>query len=152
MALPLSGKVALVTGSSRSIGAAIVKRLAADGASVVINYINSADAAQQLADEINGEAKGKAITIKADVSSTSEGRRLVEETVQHFGQLDILVLNAGYVEMLALENLTEDEFDRHFAVNAKVPLFMVQAAARHFKSGTISPLSFYQAISDIQSR
>lgn len=136
MSLPLSGKIALVTGSSRSIGAAIVKRLAADGASVVVNYLNNAAAAHKLADEINTTGQGKAITIKADVSSVDEGRRLVEETVQQFGRLDILVLNAGYVEMLALNSLTEEEFDKHFAVNAKVPLFMVQAATKYLTAGS----------------
>lgn len=142
MSLPLAGKVALVTGSSRSIGAAIAKRLAADGASVVVNYINSAEAAQQLVDSINIEGNGTAVAIKADVSSVAAGRTLVEDTVARFGRLDVLVLNAGYVEMQDLEHLTEDEFDKHFAVNAKVPLFMVQTAAQHLQEGMPSAPRF----------
>lgn len=136
MALPLSGKVALVTGSSRSIGAAVAKRLAADGASVVINYVSTADAAQKLAEEINAEGRGKAITIQADISSVVEGNRIVEETVQRLGQLDILVLNAGYSESQTLESLTEAEYDKQFLINVKVPLFMVQTATKHLKAGT----------------
>ena len=139
MSLPLTGRVALVTGSSRSIGAAIVKRLAADGASVVVNYVNNAEAARQVVDSINHEGKGKAVAIKADVSSVEAGRTLVEETVARFGRLDVLVLNAGYVEMQDLEHLTEDEFDKHFRINAKVPLFMAQAAAKHLQGGASSP-------------
>ncbi|KIP05290.1 hypothetical protein PHLGIDRAFT_119941 [Phlebiopsis gigantea 11061_1 CR5-6] len=135
MSLPLTGKVALVTGSSRSIGAAIVKRLAVDGASVVVNYVNAAEAAQRLVDSINAEGHGTAVAIKADVSSVAAGRMLVEDTVSRFGRLDVLVLNAGYVEMQDLEHLTEDEFDRHVTVNAKVPLFMVQAAAKRLQEG-----------------
>lgn len=135
MSSDLAGKVALVTGSSRSIGAAIVKRLAADGASVVVNYVNNVAAAEQLVDGINAEGKGRAVALKADVSSVQAGRRLVQETIAHFGKLDILVLNAGYVEMQTLEQLTEEEFDRHFAVNTKVPLFMTQEASKYMKEG-----------------
>lgn len=135
MSLPLAGKIALVTGSSRNIGAAIVKRLAADGAFVVINYVNTADAAQKLAQEINAEGKGKAITLQADMSSVAEGNRLIEETVQRFGKLDILVLNAGHAESQLLEQVSEEEFDKHFTINVKVPLFMTQTASKHLNEG-----------------
>ncbi|EKM57374.1 uncharacterized protein PHACADRAFT_160861 [Phanerochaete carnosa HHB-10118-sp] len=135
MSLPLAGKVAIITGSSRGIGAAIAKRLAADGASVVINYVSSADVAQVLADEINEEGKGSAITIQGDMSSVVEGNRVVEKSVEHFGSLDILVLNAAYMTLLPLESVTEEEFDRHFMVNVKVPLFQVQTASKYMKPG-----------------
>ena len=135
MALALSGKVALVTGSSRGIGAAIVKRLAADGATVVINYVHTAEAAQELADAINAENRGRAVTIQADMSSVAEGSRIVEETVRRLGRLDVLVLNAGYAEGQTLETLTEVEYDKQFTTNVKVPLFMVQSAVKHLQPG-----------------
>lgn len=135
MSLPLSGKVALVTGSSRSIGAAIVKRLAADGASVVVNYVTTKDAAQKLVEEINAEGRGKAVAIQADMSSVAGGSRLVEETVQHFGRLDILVLNAAYMVLQPLQDVNETEYDSHFMINVKVPLFMTQTAAKYLTSG-----------------
>lgn len=135
MSLPLSGKVAIVTGSSRNIGAAIVKRLAADGASVVINYNGSQAAANELAEQINAEGKGKAVAIQADVSSTAEGNRLIEETLKAFGQLDILVLNAGLMNNHPLDAIDEKMFDDHFTVNVKVPLFMVKTASKHMKAG-----------------
>jgi len=133
---PLAGKVALVTGSSKGIGAAIAKRLASDGASVVINYANSAPPAEKLVNDINNEGKGKAISIKADVSLTSDAKRLVEETVQAFGQLDILVLNAGQMTNQVLSEIDEQDFDKIFNINVKIPLFMTQAAVPHLKSGS----------------
>lgn len=135
MSLPLAGKVALVTGSSRSIGAAIVRRLADDGASVVINYLGSAESAHELVQHINTEGKGTAVAIKADVSSTADGSRLVEETVQHFGRLDILVLNAGIMRNGALGEISEGDYDEHFDINVKAPLFMVKAASSHLQRG-----------------
>lgn len=138
MSLLLAGKVALVTGSSSGIGAAIAQRLAQDGAFVVINYVTSPDAAQKLADKINAEGRGKATAIQADMSSIAEGNKLVEETIKHFGKLDILVLNSGYATNQPLESVAETEFDRTFAVNVKVPLFMTQAAAKYLNPGTSS--------------
>lgn len=135
MSLPLSGKVALVTGSSRNIGAAIAKRLADDGASVVINYNGSEAAANELVEKINEEGNGKAVAIKADMSSLADGTRLIEETVQHFGQLDILVLNAGYMNNKPLDAIDEKLFDDTFNVNVKVPLFMVKTASKYLKAG-----------------
>ena len=135
MSLPLAGKVAVITGSSRNIGAAIAQRLADDGASVVINYNGSQGAAEELAQKINKEGKGKAITIQADVSSLDDGNRLIEQTVQEFGRLDILVLNAGMMNNTPLDAITEKHFDDHFNINVKVPLFMVKAASKHLKAG-----------------
>ncbi|EKM51779.1 uncharacterized protein PHACADRAFT_262116 [Phanerochaete carnosa HHB-10118-sp] len=135
MSLPLSGKVALVTGSSRNIGAAVAKRLADDGASVVINYNGSEGAANELVEKINEEGNGKAVAIQADVSSTEGGNKLIEETVNHFGQLDILVLNAGMMKNVSFDAIDEKLFDDHFTVNVKVPLFMVKTASKHLKAG-----------------
>ena len=136
MALPLAGKVAIVTGSSRGIGASIAKRLASDGASVVVNYFGSAGAAEEVVKSIHAEGHGKAVAIKADVSSIPASTKLIDETVQHFGKLDLLVLNAGLMNNGALDALDEKSFDDHFNINVKVPLFMVKEAAKHLKSGT----------------
>ncbi|KAL4251236.1 short-chain dehydrogenases/reductases (SDR) family protein [Abortiporus biennis] len=133
--LPLEGRVALVTGSSKGIGASIVKRLAADGASVVINYARSAQAAEELASSINAGGVGKAIAVQADVSSITEAKRLLETTVSHFGKIDILVLNAGLMDYGTLAQITETSFDDHFNINVKVPLFLAQAAAPLMQAG-----------------
>ena len=136
MSLPLAGKVAVITGSSRSIGAAIARRLAADGASVVINYVNSADVAQVLADEINKEGKGSAIVVQGDMFSVAEGNKVIEKSAEHFGKIDILVLNAARMVNSSLEGATEEEFERHFTTNVKVPLFQVQTASKYLPTGT----------------
>ena len=135
MSLPLSGKVALITGSSRSIGAAIATRLASQGANVVINYVSNAKAAQGVADAINAKGAGKATVIKADVSSVHESKRLVAETLRQLGRIDIVVPNASVLEYHALAEVTEKEYDRHFNTNVKAPLFLVQEAAPHLKEG-----------------
>lgn len=147
MALPLSGKVAIVTGSSRGIGASIAKRLASDGASVVINYFGNAGAANEVVQQIESEGKGAAVAIRADLSSTTEGTRLIDETIQRFGKLDILVLNAGLMRNNPLEALDEQTFDEHFNINVKVPLFMVKEAAKHLKSGTCQTSCIYGCFS-----
>ncbi|KAL0564128.1 hypothetical protein V5O48_017924 [Marasmius crinis-equi] len=128
MAFPLAGKVALVTGSSRSIGASIAKRLAQDGANVVVNYASSVDAATEVVDSINAEKQGKAIAIKADVSTIEGGKALLDETVKRLGRLDILVLNAGIMGSKVLNDVDEEFFDQHFNINVRTPLFMTKAA------------------------
>lgn len=135
MSLSLSGKVAIVSGASRGIGAAIAKCLASDGASVVINYYHSAVVANKLTDEINAAEQGEAVAIQADMSSVTDATRLIEESIRRFGRLDILVLNAAYIERQTLAELTEEEFDKHLQMNVKVPLFTVKAAATHMKAG-----------------
>ena len=136
MSLPLAGKVAVVTGSSRSIGAAIATRLASQGANVVINYVSNASAAQAVADAINSQGAGKAIIVKVDVSSLSDNKQLVAETLRHFGQIDILVLNASVLDYKTLSEVTEEDYDRFFNTNVKSALFLVQEAAPHLKPGT----------------
>lgn len=124
----LSGKVALVTGASKGIGAAIAEELAVYGAAVAINYGSAREQAEQLAAAIR-ERGGKAKAFRADVSKIAEGKRLVEETVSEFGRLDILVNNAGVYDFLPLAEITEAHFDRMFDLNVKGALFLTQAAA-----------------------
>lgn len=138
MSLPLSEKVVIVTGASRGIGAAVAARLAADGALVVVNYNNSKAAADGLVERIIAEGKGKAVAIKADVSSLVEAKRLVEESLKRFGRLDILVLNAAIVIDGTLDTITEENFDKQFDVNVKIPLFMVQMAAKSMQAGLVT--------------
>ncbi|KAI0088148.1 NAD-P-binding protein [Irpex rosettiformis] len=133
--LPLQGKVALVTGSSRAIGAAVVKRLAADGASVVVNYVSNPDAANAVVDDIHSSTPGKAIALKGDMSSVPEAENLVEETIKHYGKIDILVLNAGIMNPKLLKDIDEKSYDDHFNMNVKVPLFMVKRATKYLQPG-----------------
>jgi len=130
----LTGKVAVVTGSSAGIGQAIAKRLAEEGATVVVNYGKSADKAKTVVAEI--EAKGgKAIAVQADMSQVADARRLVRDTMQRFAQLDILVNNAAISLNKALVDTTEEEFDQMFALNTKGPYFAMQEAAGVISNG-----------------
>lgn len=135
MSLPLSGKVAIITGSSRSIGAAIAARLASRGANVVINYVSSASAAQAVADTINSKGTGRAIIVKADVGVLAEGRTLVDEAVKTFGRVDFLLLNAGVMKLDLLDKVSEEDYEYHFNTNVKGPLFLVQHAVPHMQPG-----------------
>ncbi len=131
---PLPGKVALVTGASRGIGRAIAERLSRDGAAVVINYARQADAARELAGQIEA-AGGRALAVPADVSRVSELVRLFDESLAHFGRLDILVNNAGILFQQPVSAVTEAEFDRIFAVNVKGTFFACQQAATRLADG-----------------
>jgi len=128
-------KITVVTGSSRSIGAAIAKRLAQDGASVVINYASNEAAAKGVADEINSTRAGAAVIVKADVSTVESCRYLLDETLKAFGKIDILVLNAGVMILNTLHQVDEKQFDDSFLINVKGPFFLVQAAEPHLKEG-----------------
>jgi 3-oxoacyl-[acyl-carrier protein] reductase len=123
----LQGKVALVTGSSKGIGAAIAQRLAADGASVVINYARSSVPAEALVQRIQS-AGGKAIAVQADISNPADIGKLISATKQSFGRLDILINNAGVYKFLPLEAITVDHIDKHFNLNVKALLLVTQAA------------------------
>lgn len=130
----LSGKVALVTGSSRGIGKVIALRLGQDGANVVVNYAGSADKAQEVVATL--EAKGgKAIAVQADVSKVADIQRLFEQTLEHFGQVDILVNNAGITFYKLITEVTEADFDKIFATNVKGTFFACQQAAQHLADG-----------------
>ena len=130
----LTGKVAIVTGASRGIGRAIAERLARDGATVVVTYSQSAEAAGQVVADI--EAKGgTAVAVQVDMSNVPEVRRLVQDTVKRFGRLDILVNNAGMFTYKPLIETTEEEFDHIFNLNTKGPYFAMQEAARVINDG-----------------
>ena len=131
---PLTGKVALVTGASRGIGRAIVERLAADGATVVVNYRSNAEAAQEVVQEIEN-AGGTAVAEQADMSQLNEVHRLFDLTTERFGRLDILVNNAGIIAPQPIADATEESFDRVFAVNAKGTFFAIQEAAKRMANG-----------------
>jgi len=123
----LEGKRALVTGGGRGIGAAMVRRLAAEGAAVAINFVSHADAAQALADEVTG-AGGHAVTLRADVSNRTQCRDLVDATVDRLGGLDLVASNAGVEHFGALESIGTEDFDRVFHTNVAGQLFVTQAA------------------------
>jgi 3-oxoacyl-[acyl-carrier protein] reductase len=112
----LEGKVAVVTGASKGIGASIAKHLAAEGAAVVVNYASSQEGADRVVDEIVKEG-GKAIAVQANVSQKAEIERLFAKTQQAFGNLDILVNNAGIYEFAPLEDITEEHFHKQFNLN-----------------------------------
>jgi 3-oxoacyl-[acyl-carrier protein] reductase len=127
----LEGKAALVTGSARGIGAAIVERLAADGAAVAVNYSRSVNEAEGVADRIR-RAGGRAIVIEADVGEWSQAKALVEQTVKAFGRFDILVNNAAAIGFQPVEQVDDAQLRRQLAVNVKGPIATMQAAAPHF--------------------
>jgi 3-oxoacyl-[acyl-carrier protein] reductase len=127
----LTGKVAVVTGASKGIGASIAKHLAAEGASVVVNYASSKSGADRVVAEITS-AGGRAVAVQGDVAKKADIDRLFAETKQAFGQLDVLVNNAGVYEFLPLENITEEHFHRQFNVNVLGLLLTTQAAVRLF--------------------
>jgi 3-oxoacyl-[acyl-carrier protein] reductase len=130
----LAGKVALVTGASRSIGAAIAKRLAADGAAVAITYSSSPDMAKVVVKEIES-AGGKALAIKADATDAEAVRLAVNKTVGTFGGIDILVNNAGAAIMAPIEQFALADFDKLMAVNVRGVFVATQEAARHMREG-----------------
>src|SRR5258705_6567574 len=111
----LSGKVGIVTGASKGIGAAIAKYLAAEGASVVVNYASSREGAERVVSEITKEG-GKAIAVQGDVAKKTDVEHLFAETKKAFGRLDILVNNAGVFRFGLLEGQTEDQFQRQFGI------------------------------------
>lgn len=130
----LTGKVAVVTGASKGIGAAIAKSLAAEGASVVVNYASSKAAADAVVAEIT-KSGGTAVAIGADVSKAAEAQGLIDSAVRRFGRLDILVNNSGVYEFRPLENITEDHYNKMFSVNVLGLLLTTQAAAKHLGEG-----------------
>lgn len=122
----LAGKVAIVTGASKGIGAGIAQALAADGASVVVNYA----VVERIA-----KAGGKAVAVKADVSKSVEAQALIDAAVKEFGRLDILVNNSGVYQFAPLEEIDEAQFHRQFGINVLGLLLTTQAAAKHLGEG-----------------
>jgi 3-oxoacyl-[acyl-carrier protein] reductase len=127
----LTGKVAVVTGASKGIGASIAKRLADEGASVVVNYSSSKSGADKVVDEIT-KAGGKALAIQGDVSKKADIDRLFAQTRLAYGKLDILVNNAGVYEFLPLDQVTEEHFHRQFNVNVLGLILTTQEAVKQF--------------------
>jgi 3-oxoacyl-[acyl-carrier protein] reductase len=136
MSSHLSGKAAIVTGSSKGIGAGIAERLASDGARVVVNYSRSDADAQAVVDRIAAKG-GTAMAVKADLSDPSQIPGLARTTVERFGKLDILVNNAGVYRLDSLETLTAESFDEHFHLNVRGLLLTTQAAARVMGAGSV---------------
>jgi 3-oxoacyl-[acyl-carrier protein] reductase len=127
----LDGKVAIVTGASKGIGASITRHLAAEGAAVVVNYASSKDSAERVVADITAKG-GRAIAVQADVARAADVERLFAETARMFGGLDILVNNAGTYAFLPLEQLTEAHFHRHFDLNVLGLLLASREALKHF--------------------
>jgi 3-oxoacyl-[acyl-carrier protein] reductase len=130
----LEGKIALITGGSRGIGAAIAKRLAADGAEVAITYAKGSDAAASVVKEIERDG-GKAIAIQADATDAKAVNAAVEKTVTTFGKLDVLVNNAGTAIPKTFEETTLEEMDRVLDINVRGVFIATHAALKHMKSG-----------------
>jgi 3-oxoacyl-[acyl-carrier protein] reductase len=127
-------RVALVIGGSRGIGAAIVRRMARDGAAVAFTYAASADKANEVVREVESRG-GKGLAIRADSAEITAVQAAVEETVRTFGRLDILINNAGIMVLATVDQFKVDDFDRMLAVNVRAPYFAIQAAARHMGPG-----------------
>src|SRR5271163_4759601 len=130
----LKGKVAVVTGASKGIGAAIAKSLAAEGASVVVNYASSKSGARTVVDAIT-EAGGNAVAVKGDVSKASEAEGIIDAAIKNYGRLDILVNNSGVYEFSPIEAVTAEEFHRIFNINVLGLLLTTQAALKHIGEG-----------------
>ncbi|RED34411.1 3-oxoacyl-[acyl-carrier protein] reductase [Rhodopseudomonas thermotolerans] len=134
MTKTLQGKVALVTGASKGIGAAIALKLAAEGAAVAVNYASGKDGADAVVAKITA-AGGKAVAVHGNLAEPDDAAKLVGETVKALGKIDVLVNNAGVYEMLPLDAITPAHFHHQFNVNVLGLLLVTQAAARHFNDG-----------------
>jgi 3-oxoacyl-[acyl-carrier protein] reductase len=134
MSRRLTGKVAVVTGASKGIGAAIALHLAAEGAAVVVNYASSKEGADRVVAEITGKG-GRAIAVQANVAKQADIRRLFAEAKKAFGRLDILVNNAGIYEFAPLEDVTPEHFHKQFDLNVLGLLLTTQEALKHLGAG-----------------
>jgi 3-oxoacyl-[acyl-carrier protein] reductase len=131
MANKLSGKVAVVTGASKGIGAAIARHLAAEGAAVVVNYASSKAGADNVVADIKAKG-GRAVAVQADVAKPADVQRLFTEAKQAFGRIDVLVNNAGIYQFAPLEEVTPELFHRQFNLNVLGLLLSTQEAVKHF--------------------
>ncbi len=146
----LTGKVAIVTGASKGIGASIAKHLAAQGAAVVVNYASSKEGADRVVSEIT-KAGGKALAVKADLSKPADIDALFAQTKSAFDRLDVLVNNAGIFEFLPLDNITQDHFHKQFNLNVLGLLLASQKAAQSFGAagGSIINISSVVAVAPV---
>lgn len=131
MSAKLEGKVAVVTGASKGIGASIAEHLAAEGAKVVVNYASSKEGADRVVAQIAAKG-GKAVAVQANVSKQTDIQRLFAETKKAFGRLDVLVNNAGIYEFAPLEAITAEHFHKHFDLNVLGLILTTQEAVKHF--------------------
>lgn len=144
----LQGKVAVVTGASKGIGAGIAKALGAEGASVVVNYAGDRKGAEKVAADIV-EHGGKAITVQGDVSKSADVKRIFDEGQKAFGKLDVLVNNAGVFKFAPLEETTEAEYQRQFGINVLGPLLATREALGHFGSDGGSVINISSVVSQM---
>jgi len=145
----LSGKVAVVTGASKGIGAGVAKALAAAGASVVVNYASSKADADKVVGEI-AAAGGKAVAVKGDVAKSADAVAIVDAAIKNFGRLDVVVNNAGVYEFAPLEAVTPALYERTFAVNVLGVLNVTQAAAKHLGEGA-SVINVSSVVTDVHT-
>jgi 3-oxoacyl-[acyl-carrier protein] reductase len=144
----LTGKVAVVTGASKGIGAGIAKEFAAEGAAVVVNYASSREGADKVVAEITAKG-GKAISVGGNVSKAADVKSLFDATQKAFGRLDILVNNAGVYKFAPIEQFTEEDYRWHFDINVLGPLLTIKEALKHFpaEGGSIINVSSVAAFS-----
>ena len=143
----LKGKVAVVTGASKGIGAGIAKALAEAGASVVVNYSSSREGADRVVAEITGKG-GKAVAVQGDVSKASDVQKLFKETKKTYGSLDVLVNNAGVFNFFPLESATEDEFHRQFNTNVLGLILATREAVKYFGPAGGSVINIGSVVSE----
>ena len=134
MSKKLEGKVAVVTGASKGIGAEIARHLAAEGASVLVNYASSKEGADKVVADITARG-GRAVAVGGDVSKKAEAEGIIEAAVKNYGRLDVLVNNSGVYEFAPIEQITEEHFHRQFNINVLGLLLTTQAAVKHLKEG-----------------
>ncbi|MDP4087079.1 MAG: SDR family oxidoreductase [Bacillota bacterium] len=132
--MSIQGKVAIVTGASRGIGRSIAEQLAELGAKVVVNYSASSEKANEVVEAIV-KNRGEALAIKGDISNVGDVKMLFTETIMHFGQVDLLINNAGYMENKLIKDVTETDFDKHFSINVKGTYFGCQQAMNYMEDG-----------------
>lgn len=148
MTTKLEGKVAVVTGASKGIGAEIAKALAAEGASIVVNYASSKVGAERVVADITAK-RGKAVAVQADVAKPEDIRRLFAETDKAFGRLDVLVNNAGVYSFAPLDEITPEHYHRQFDLNVLGLILATQEAAKRFGSAGGSVINISSVVSKL---
>jgi 3-oxoacyl-[acyl-carrier protein] reductase len=144
----LQGKVAVVTGASKGIGAAIAKSLAAEGAAVVVNYASSKEGADRVVNEITSKG-GNAVAVQGSVAKAADVERIFAETKKAFGKVDILVNNAGVYEFKSIEEVTEEHYDQIFGTNVKGLLLATKEAVKHFNGSGASIINIGSAVTEV---